>query len=143
MFRAAVTVAIAMSSPASRRSKRTSASSTPVRPVRNTQQPPNGLTAPSAQSNLAFRASSSQQGTLRGTPASTRQTVASSSPLFFRSSPANGAGPVGNHDRMEISSPLQQASSIAEIETTPRGRPHPLNGTSMFRIKPTRSNQQK
>ncbi|MCJ1379633.1 hypothetical protein MMC17_002735 [Xylographa soralifera] len=67
-----------------------------------------------------------------------RQNVASSSPLFFRSSPAMAV----NSQRMEISSPLRQASSIAG-DATPRGRPQPPGDSSPIRYasssSPTRA----
>ncbi|MCJ1474070.1 hypothetical protein MMC13_002728 [Lambiella insularis] len=70
-----------------------------------------------------------------------RQNVASSSPLFFRSSPANGA--VNGNHRMEISSPLRQASSLVGDDTTPRGRLQPPNDSSPIRYasssSPTRA----
>ncbi|MCJ1397635.1 hypothetical protein MMC11_000831 [Xylographa trunciseda] len=59
-----------------------------------------------------------------------RQTVPSSSPLFFRSSPASTA--MNNNQRMEISSPLRQASSVAG-DATPRGQPQPPGDSSPIR----------
>lgn len=77
-------------------------------------------------SSPAHRRASSQAQS-NGTPQPVRQNVASSSPLFFGSSQngtprvsANAArNGASNHDSMELSSPLKQASMAG---STPRGR---------------------
>ena len=102
-----------MSSPASRRSKRSSAAGTPAR-SRASQQPPS---SPSAAGPAS-----------QNTPKAPRSNVAASSPpIFFQSSPANGS----IRDRVDagLSSPLRQASSIADNDLTPRGNHNrPPNG---------------
>ncbi|KAL8826345.1 MAG: hypothetical protein Q9191_003859 [Dirinaria sp. TL-2023a] len=108
-----------MSSPASRRSQRNSISGTPARSTRSSQ--PVNSPARSAQQNHS-----------QATPRALRSNnVASSSPLFFDSSPVNGAptangarnfnGATGatNANGMDISSPLRQMSVA---DSTPRGR---------------------
>ncbi|KAL8904498.1 MAG: hypothetical protein Q9207_003220 [Kuettlingeria erythrocarpa] len=110
-----------MSSPASRRSKRNSASATPVRSTRNAQQP--------ATSPATAVAQSPQQ-------------PAHSSPLFFRSSPINGGGSQGSvQNGVNVSSPLRQASTN---NSTPRTRLQPVGDSSPIRYasssSPTRAN---
>jgi len=89
-----------MSSPSHRR-QRSSQSGTPKRTSRKSSQPvPSPSLDPSA-AQLLGEASSSQAGS-QGTP---RNAPLSSSPMFFRSSPANGAATGRNAD---INSPLRQ-----------------------------------
>jgi DNA replication licensing factor MCM4 len=90
-----------MSSPSHRR-QRSSQSGTPKRSSRKSSQPVASSPAgdPSA-AQLLGEAASSQVGS-QGTP---RNAGLSSSPLFFRSSPANGATTGRN---MDVSSPLRQ-----------------------------------
>ena len=110
-----------MSSPTARRSQRSSKSATPVRPARNTTQP-RSSPAPNQEQQTAD-ASQHLAQEQRSTPVP-RTNIASSSPLFFRSSPANGRAPVNSNGAMDISSPLRQVS-IADSDTTPRGRVGP------------------
>lgn len=113
-----------MSSPASRRSQRNSQSATPARISRTSQQPPSSPAAAVAPR----QATSEQQDANQGTPRVSRQNVPSSSPLFFRSSPVNGDATAHGADRMDISSPLRQASGAEDNDGTPRGRPQPPDG---------------
>ena len=112
-----------MSSPVNRRSHRSSLASTPMRSNRPSSQAP-----PSPTPQLPAEVMSSPNRPSQSTPRGPRQTVASSSPLFFRSSPATGSAVVNGDSRMEIRSPLSQASSIADNDVTPRGRAQPPNG---------------
>ncbi|KAI4113189.1 MAG: hypothetical protein LQ341_007824, partial [Variospora aurantia] len=110
-----------MSSPASRRSQRKSASATPVRSGRNSQQPE----------------SSPATAVARSPPQ-----PAQSSPLFFRSSPATGDGlrPSGQNG-INVSSPLRHASTTS---STPRARAQPVGDSSPIRYasssSPVRAN---
>jgi len=113
-----------MSSPASRRSKRNSASATPTRSTRNSAQPASSPAAAVAPSSPAAQEEPNQS---QRTPRASQQNVASSSPLFFRSSPVNGAANMNGNDAMQISSPLKQVSIAG---STPRGRVQPPGGTS-------------
>ncbi|KAL8971869.1 MAG: hypothetical protein Q9183_000840 [Haloplaca sp. 2 TL-2023] len=111
-----------MSSPASRRSQRKSASATPARSSRNAQQPA------SSPATVAAR--------------SPRQQPPQSSPLFFQSSPVNGAGSnVNGEDRINVSSPLRQVSTN---NSTPRARTQAVGDSSPIRYasssSPTRAN---
>ncbi|KAL9025299.1 MAG: hypothetical protein Q9196_005853 [Gyalolechia fulgens] len=103
-----------MSSP--RRSSRKSASGTPARSARNTQQP-----------------ASSPATAVDQSP--TPQQPPQSSPLFFRSSPVNGRNGVN------VSSPLRQPSTT---NSTPRARMQPVGDSSPIRYasssSPTRAN---
>lgn len=107
-----------MSSPASRRSKRNSLNSTPARGSHTPQQPASN---PQAQMD-PNSTSASQQGGEQATPQAPRQNIASSSPLFFRSSPSNASqtGQPGPSGQMEISSPLKQVSNAGDEDRTPR-----------------------
>ncbi|KAL8979708.1 MAG: hypothetical protein Q9177_006068, partial [Variospora cf. flavescens] len=110
-----------MSSPASRRSQRKSASATPVRSGRNSQQPTSSPATAVAQSPPQ---------------------PAQSSPLFFRSSPATGDGlrPSGQNG-INVSSPLRHASTTS---STPRARAQPVGDSSPIRYasssSPVRAN---
>lgn len=102
-----------MSSPASRRSQRNSVSATPQRSARSSQQAPSPVR-------------SAQQNGLQATPRASRQhNIVASSPLIHQSSPLNGAQPsagaaeANGATRINISSPLRQASVA---DNTPRGR---------------------
>ncbi|KAL9116820.1 MAG: hypothetical protein Q9187_006649, partial [Circinaria calcarea] len=132
-----------MSTPGSRRSQRNSLTSTPVRATRNSQQAPTSPVAATAPSQSGARVALSPQGNLQATPRVGRQDVPSSSPLFFRSSPVNGAGAVNGNDGMDISSPLRQVSILGENELTPRARLQPPNDSSPIRYasssSPTRA----
>ena len=118
---------VAMSSPASRRSQRNSLTSTPARSTRNSQLLGGGPTAISRQAPPPNHdiASTSPQADLQATPRASRQNVALSSPLFFRSSPANGVADANMNDGMNISSPLRKTSIAG---STPRGRPQAVGG---------------
>ncbi|ORY15968.1 DNA replication licensing factor mcm4 [Clohesyomyces aquaticus] len=118
-----------MSSPAKRRSQRTSASATPRRSARTSQVPSSDPPAGPEEQLLSEASQASASGP-RGTPRNSRlQAASTQSPLFFRSSPAtgsasgaaNGAGADGATDGdrtprasgMNIgdSSPIHYASS--------------------------------
>ncbi|KAI4229578.1 MAG: hypothetical protein L6R36_000736 [Xanthoria steineri] len=110
-----------MSSPASRSSRRKSASATPVRSARNSQQ-----------------VASSPATAVGQSP---RQ-PAQSSPLFYRSSPVNGNDPHGaTAANMNVSSPLRQSSTAG---STPRARVQPIADSSPIRYasssSPSRAN---
>ncbi|KAL8645038.1 MAG: hypothetical protein Q9226_007478 [Calogaya cf. arnoldii] len=110
-----------MPSPASRSSRRKSASATPVRSARNSQQV--------ASSPATAVAQSPQQ-------------PAQSSPLFYRSSPVNGNNSqVPAAANMNLSSPLRQSSTAG---STPRARVQPIGDSSPIRYasssSPTRAN---
>ena len=94
-----------MSSPVSRRSKRSSVAGTPARSRTSQQQ--NG------SSPAAVRSTPQQQRT--------GPNVSMSSPMFFGSSPANATPVNGNATR-------GPASSIADNESTPRGRGQAAGG---------------
>lgn len=74
----------------------------------------------------------------QATPKSSRQTgnggaVASSSPLFFQSSPARSGRAGPSHlqsDGMIISSPPRNSSNAGDRETTPRASARPVEGIS-------------
>ncbi|KAL8683508.1 MAG: hypothetical protein Q9186_000548 [Xanthomendoza sp. 1 TL-2023] len=110
-----------MSSPASRRSKRKSASATPIRSPRNAQQPSNDSASAVIQSP---------------------QQPPQSSPLFYHSSPANGEVSRANRfNDINVSSPLRQGSTAG---STPRARAQPVGDSSPIRYasssSPTRAN---
>ena len=121
----------AMSSPVSRRSNRNSPSATPVRSARNSEQlansPAPGSALASAPRNPETASASVHESHSHGTPRASRQTLASSSPLFFRSSPSNAGARATAQDRMDVGSPLGQTSIAG---STPRGRLQPPGGTS-------------
>ena len=94
-----------MSSPVSRRSKRSSVAGTPARSRTSQQQ--NG------SSPAAARSTPQQQRT--------GPNVSMSSPLFFGSSPANGTPSNSNASR-------GPASSIVDNDSTPRGRGRAAGG---------------
>ena len=121
-----------MSSPASRRSQRNSLTATPTRAARNSLQPPSSLAVMAQEQSQPQQngAASHQHIQSPGTPRASQQNMAASSPLFFRSSPVNGAANANENERMEISSPLRQASSVPDNDGTPRGRAPPPNGQS-------------
>ena len=111
-----------MSSPASRRSQRKSASATPARSSRNIQQ------LASSPATAAAR--------------SPRQQPPQSSPLFFQSSPVNGADSrIDGEDRINASSPLRQVSTN---NSTPRARTQAVGDSSPIRYasssSPTHAN---
>ncbi|KAF2835085.1 MCM-domain-containing protein [Patellaria atrata CBS 101060] len=105
-----------MSSPASRRSQRNSA--TPRRNPLSSQAPQSSPAG--ADQQLRFEASqASGHGGSQATPIASRlrQNIASSSPLFFNSSPANGSGAANG---APPSSPLRQRSDVTDGDRTPR-----------------------
>ncbi|KAL8634962.1 MAG: hypothetical protein Q9228_007499, partial [Teloschistes exilis] len=115
-----------MSSPASRRSHRKSASATPARSNRNSQQPA------SSPANAALRSPQPQQ----------QQQPPQSSPLFFQSSPANGSVTQANGAAgINVSSPLRQVSTT---NSTPRARQQAVGDSSPIQYasssSPTRAN---
>lgn len=100
-----------MSSPASRRFNRNSTDATTRRSNRDSQ-------APLSSDPVLPQQSGSAQNTPRGNARSSQQTSQSqappaSSPLFFRSSPANG-------NRVDASSPLRQQAVSSDGGRTPR-----------------------
>ncbi|KAL8688772.1 MAG: hypothetical protein Q9218_005396, partial [Villophora microphyllina] len=120
-----LTLTARMSSPASRRSHRKSASATPVRSNRNSQQPA------SSPANAAVRSPQHQQ-----------QQPPQSSPLFYQSSPVNGGGSQTNGaGGINVSSPLRQVSTN---NSTPRARQQAVGDSSPIRYasssSPTRAN---
>lgn len=123
-----------MSSLVSRRSNRNRPSATPVRSARNSEQLENSPAPGSALAppprNLETASASVHESHSHGTPRASRQTLASSSPLFFRSSPSNAGTRAIANDRMDVSSPLGQTSIAG---STPRGRLQPPGGTSIPR----------
>lgn len=117
-----------MSTPTSRRSQKSRLSATPVRSTRNSQAPGSSPAIASGQVPLANprAAASSPHNSIQETPRASRLNVASSSPLFYRSSPVNGAAGSNTNDRMDIiSSP---AGQISIADSTTRERLQPLGG---------------
>ncbi|KAF2457628.1 MCM2/3/5 family-domain-containing protein [Lineolata rhizophorae] len=123
-----------MSSPASRRTQRASASATPRRSGRGSRAPqsspaPSRVTADdqllSEASQVSDRAGPASQSTPRAGGAGGLQPPQTSSPLFFLSSPANGAGPV-NGDMS--SSPLR-----SDRDMTPRASRQAIGESSPLR----------
>ncbi|KAF1945849.1 MCM-domain-containing protein [Clathrospora elynae] len=118
-----------MSSPAQRRSQRTSASATPRRSARgpNSQVPASSPAPAGPDEQLQSEASQASQRGSQATPRNTRlQTASTQSPLFFRSSPVNpsgsgaadgaeesdgGATPKASGQTVGDSSPIHYASS--------------------------------
>ncbi|KAF2147099.1 uncharacterized protein K452DRAFT_282086 [Aplosporella prunicola CBS 121167] len=94
-----------MSSPAPRRSQRASQSATPRRSTRNSQIPE---TSPSAAAQPQISTPSSRLQ---------HQNVPASSPLFFQSSPANGAGPSNGAD---AHTPGREPLNDVDGDRTPR-----------------------
>ena len=122
----------AMSSPASRRSKRNSVNSTPARGSQPSQEQTSSQPA-------NMEATGSQPDGAQSTPQAPRQNLASSSPLFFRSSPSNAsqAGPQEGPSRgaMDISSPLKQVSNAGDEDRTPRAsRQDPVAGVYFVKL---------
>ncbi|MCJ1369576.1 hypothetical protein MMC20_000788 [Loxospora ochrophaea] len=122
-----------MSSPASRRSQRNLSSAMPAHEAAPSHSIPNSPAPAMAQSSP------------HATPRASRQNIASSSPLFFRSSPSNSNNiPAGsNNGLMGLSSPLRQASSLGDHENTPQGREQAPKDSSPIRYvsssSPTRA----
>jgi hypothetical protein len=118
-----------MSSPSHRR-QRSSQSGTPKRTSRKSSQPVASIPSmdPSA-AQLLGEAASSQAGS-QGTP---RNAPLSSSPMFFRSSPANSA-PTGRN--ADVSSPLRQVTNDLAMtdggDCTPRPSGQFIGGMSTF-----------
>ncbi|KAK5117188.1 hypothetical protein LTR85_008956 [Meristemomyces frigidus] len=123
-----------MSSPTSRRSNRNSVNGTPRRSARGSQAPPSSdpVVPDAAADDQQASQNGSQQNTPRGNARSSQQTSQSqapptSSPLFFRSSPAGSQSqsqslnvPAANG--VNISSPLRQQSAAGSSDggRTPR-----------------------
>ena len=117
-----------MSSPSHRR-QRSSQSGTPKRSSRKSSQaPPSSPPMDPSAAQLLGEAASSQPGS-RGTPRNSRKAQLSSSPVFYRSSPANGAASARN---MEISSPLRQVTNDHALtddgDRTPRATGQLIGG---------------
>ncbi|KAI9769174.1 MAG: hypothetical protein M1839_003778 [Geoglossum umbratile] len=107
-----------MSSPASRRSQRSSQTGTPHRSARRTQQPPSSPPGSMSDAQLPNEPVASQSPS---TPRTSRRNIATSSPILFTSSPAPRAAATAAN-RMEMSSPIQQASDATDGGRTPRAR---------------------
>jgi DNA replication licensing factor MCM4 len=95
-----------MSSPAQRRSQRTSASATPRRSARgqNSEIPISSPAPAGPDEQLQSEASQATQRGSQATPRNTRfQTTSTQSPLFFRSSPANpsNSGPANGDEESD------------------------------------------
>lgn len=119
-----------MSSPAPRRSQRNSASATPMRSTRNSQQLRSSPVVPDRSGDQGTPSMTPGQSRRQETPRASRQPVLSSSPLFFRSSPVNETGGANGtrNERMDISSPLRQTSLA---NSTPRQQLQAPGGISM------------
>ncbi|KAF2244868.1 MCM-domain-containing protein [Trematosphaeria pertusa] len=115
-----------MSSPAQRRSQRSSASATPrrsARSARNSQIPSSSPAPGGPEEQLHSETSQASQRESQATPRNSRlQTASTQSPLFFRSSPVNGSGsgapeddggatPKASGMTIGDSSPIRYASS--------------------------------
>ncbi|KAI9762182.1 MAG: hypothetical protein M1840_001453 [Geoglossum simile] len=101
-----------MSSPTPRRSQRSSQAGTPRRSTRRTQQPPSSPPGPMSDAQLPGDPA---------TPRTSRRNIATSSPVVFSSSPAPGPA-AASADRMEMSSPIRQASDATDGDRTPKAR---------------------
>lgn len=125
-----------MSSPANRRSQRNSNSATPRRSARNSQVPQSSpFVGPGSDEQLRSETSEAPQRNApsQATPRASggrQQNFAMSSPLFFRSSPVNGAaaGTALNRNRIEISSPLRQTSNAFDGDRTPKASGQTVGG---------------
>ncbi|KLJ11041.1 minichromosome maintenance protein 4 (cell division control protein 54) [Blastomyces silverae] len=137
-----------MSSPGSARRRgrpaRNSAASTPSRPSATQPQP---QTSPSSAANGGPQSQNASQTTPRASRRLREAGVASSSPLFFRSSPPPEPrqAPAGDSgSRMDISSPVRESPSAGDVETTPRANARPIGDSSPIRYmsssSPTRAN---
>ncbi|KAL2011929.1 hypothetical protein VTN00DRAFT_4647 [Thermoascus crustaceus] len=138
-----------MSSPASSRRR--------GRPARGSQTPSSARSRASQQNpptSSPTRAMDDQsQSGSQATPRASRrlrgeEPVASSSPMFFQSSPNGTQRSAGApEERMEISSPPRASSNIDDGETTPRGNGRPVGDSSPIRYmsssSPTRSNNRR
>jgi DNA replication licensing factor MCM4 len=116
-----------MSSPAKRRSERTSASATPRRSARgqNSQISDSSPAPAGPDEQLQSEASQASQRGSQATPRNARfQTTSTQSPLFFRSSPANpsGAGPVNGDDESDGgATPKASAQTIGGMDNSHSG----------------------
>ncbi|KAF2793309.1 MCM-domain-containing protein [Melanomma pulvis-pyrius CBS 109.77] len=117
-----------MSSPEKRRSQRSTASATPRRSGRNprTSQMPSSSPAPAGpEDQLQSEASQASQRGPQGTPRNSRlQPTSTDSPLFFRSSPANGSGSgaangAGADDDEDDGGATPKASGMAIGDSSP------------------------
>ncbi|GME41062.1 Mini-chromosome maintenance DNA-dependent ATPase [Neofusicoccum parvum] len=99
-----------MSSPAQRRSQRSSASATPRRSQRNSQIPPSSPLAAAAGQQLQSDASHAS------TPRSRvqQQHAPTSSPLFYRSSPAGSSAPANGNDADGDRTPRASAMNVGD-----------------------------
>ncbi|KAI9673927.1 MAG: hypothetical protein M1817_002133 [Caeruleum heppii] len=114
-----------MSSPASRRSKRSSQSETPRRTAaRNSQQPPSSPTVPNG---------ATAQSTSQSTPRANRQAPPSSSPMFMRTSPINPPSAPSSTNGLDRSSPYPGAAHTDDGGQTPRAGPSGLGVSSPIR----------
>ncbi|KZF22348.1 DNA replication licensing factor MCM4 [Xylona heveae TC161] len=134
-----------MSSPAPRRTQRSSQSATPRR--RERSSPSEADPAQTQLQQEVTAASSDDQP--HATPRRLQQNVASSSPLFYRSSPSNGMAhlSVGERsDPMDVSSPpVQQLNQSEDGDRTPRARTRYPGDSSPIRYasssSPTRARE--
>ncbi|KAF2676823.1 MCM-domain-containing protein [Lentithecium fluviatile CBS 122367] len=113
-----------MSSPAQRRSQRTSASATPrrsARGARNSQVPSSSPAPAGPDEQLHSEASQASQRGLQATPRNQRlQSASTQSPLFFRSSPANASGSrAANAPESDDGGATPRASGMTIGESSP------------------------
>ncbi|KAK7533040.1 MCM2/3/5 family-domain-containing protein [Phyllosticta citribraziliensis] len=135
-----------MSSPAPRRSTRSSASATPRRSTRNSQVPQSSPLAAGADEQLRFEASQGSQ--TQSTPRARVQqqnNVPSSSPLFYNTSPANGSAPINGANGVDASSPTRHQPASTDGDRTPRASAMNIGESSPIRYasssSPTRARQ--
>ncbi|KAF2088396.1 MCM-domain-containing protein [Saccharata proteae CBS 121410] len=123
-----------MSSPAPRRSQRDSQSGTPRRSARNPQTHRSSPVGAGADEQLRSEASQSsqRQPAQSETPRSRaqEQSFPASSPLFFRSSPAN---PSGAANATGASSPLREPLNGTDGDRTPRASGRNVGDSSPIR----------
>ncbi|KAK8242371.1 MCM2/3/5 family-domain-containing protein [Phyllosticta capitalensis] len=131
-----------MSSPAQRRSTRSSASATPRRSTRNSQVPQSSPLAAGADEQLRSEASQGSQRTPRAR-AQQQNNVPASSPLFYNTSPANGSTAPNGANGVGVSSPTRPAGT--DGDRTPRASGMNFGESSPVRYasssSPTRARQ--
>ncbi|KAK7513009.1 MCM2/3/5 family-domain-containing protein [Phyllosticta citriasiana] len=135
-----------MSSPAPRRSTRSSASATPRRSTRNSQFPQSSPLAAGADEQLHSEASQGSQP--QRTPRARVQqqnNVPSSSPLFYNTSPANGSTTANGANGVDASSPTRHQPAGTDGDRTPRASAMNIGESSPIRYasssSPTRARQ--
>ena len=122
---------VTMSSPASSggRGRPTRNSATPARSSIAASQEPQSTPARSTRSAASRAAQNAMNATPRATGQQSSTAVASSSPMFFQSSPANGAQPANS--AADRSSPMRASSDADDGETTPRASRQFVGGMKM------------